>query len=205
MTRRYINEAYRLFISGLNEIIGRKELSRLMETEANGEMPGGPAEVENAVLYLREKGIHRLQDRMEKKFGKKELHGLLLRSGRASCKFFVRQYGPEMQVTSSEYRLLPTKKRLLKGLKAAAGLCAELFQKEICVVDDGDCWIWQETQRENEAASDPGCPEFFFIIGLLQEYLSWLSGGKSFQVKRAEIGGHVEGVDRLLISKEPLE
>jgi hypothetical protein len=205
MTRQYINEAYRLFFSGLNEIVGRKELARLLETDTNGAMPGGPSEDESAVLYLREKGMSRLQARMEKQFGRKELQGLLLRSGRASCKFFVRQYGPEMQVTSTEYRLLPTKKRLLKGLKAAAGLCAELFHKEISVVEEGDYWIWQETQPDNETASDTNCPEFFFTIGLLQEYLAWLSGGKTFQVKRAETGGNFEGLSRLAISKQPVE
>jgi hypothetical protein len=205
MTQKNFNEASQLFYSGLKEIVGTKELARMAAAGLKGAVEGDFSENETAVNSLGSHDLGQVQSAMEKKFGTKELQGLLVRSGRASCKFFVKQYGPGMQVTSMEYRLLPSKKRLTKGLKAAAGLCSELFKKEISVVDENDHWIWQENDTLSASRSHTFGHECFFTIGLLQEYLAWLSGGKAFSVKLAEQVGQTGSACCLTISKQPIE
>jgi hypothetical protein len=200
-----MNAACRLVYSGLNEILGCAELEKLTEVPARGadfecSSDGHGIMESTGDMYLR-----RMQTLLGTKYGDQELSGLMLRSGRASCKFFVRQYGPEMQVTSTDFRLLPTKKKLQKGLKAAAGLCGELFRKEISVIDQDDRWIWQEKLPASEAEKEDCRRDSLFTIGLLQEFLAWLSGGKTFQVKRTETAGSMGDVLCLSIHKKPME
>ncbi|MHC1785437.1 MAG: hypothetical protein AB9891_22260 [Anaerolineaceae bacterium] len=205
MTQKILNEVSQLVFSGLKEIVGIKELARMMAADLPGGSEGDLSENETAANLLKCHSLDQVQVAMEKKFDKKELQGLLVRVGRASCKFFVKQYGPGMQVTSTEYRLLPSKKRLAKGLNAAAGLCSELFKKEISVVDEGDHWIWQETDSPSPSCAHLAGQDCFFMIGLLQEYLAWLSGGKAFSVNQTGKAGLADNACCLTISKQPIE
>jgi hypothetical protein len=205
MTQNNLNDANQLVYSGLKEVVGTQELARMAAAGPSGVSEGDLSGSEPAANWLKNHDLGKVQSAMEKKFGKKELQGLLLRSGRASCKFFVKQYGAGMQVTSTEYRLLPSKKRLIKGLKAAASLYAELFNKEISVADEGDHWIWQENETLSASQSHLAGQDCFFTIGLLQEYLAWLSGGKAFSVKQTEKVGLTGGACCLAISKQPIE
>lgn len=205
MTQEYLIAAFRLVFSGLKEIFGSEELERLMDAQANGLNFKLISEEDTVWDFVREKNLSQIRTALETEYGDQELRGLLLRAGRASCKYFVRQYGAEMQITSTEYRLLPTKKRLQKGLKAAAGLCGKLFRKEISLIDEGDRWTWQEKLSNSEHGMEECGNESFFTIGLLQEYLAWLSGGKTFQVKKAHNTGFFDGTFRLSINKQPME
>jgi hypothetical protein len=205
MTQKTLHEVGQLVYSGLKEIVGTQELARMMAADLAGGSECDLSECETAANFLRSDDLGLVKSAMEKKFGKKELQGILVRTGRASCKFFVKQYGPGMQVTSKEYRLLPSKKRLTKGLTAAAVQCSELFKKEISVVDEGDHWIWQENDTNSGSRPYLVDQDCFFMIGLLQEYLAWLSGGKAFSVKQAEKTDLTGGACCLTISKQPIE
>jgi hypothetical protein len=200
MTQTQSNKVSRLVFSGLKEIIGLKELSHLVGSGMNSKGEVKAALVKPDWESLPDQDLGRLQTVMEQKFGQKELQGLLVRSGRASCKFFVKEYGPDMQVTSIEYRLLPSKKRLTAGLLAAANLWSQLFKMDVSVVDDANAWTWRENHKNPQSGQD--C---YFTIGLLQEYLAWLSGGKAFSVKKAEVMDSAGMGLWLKIDKQPIE
>lgn len=205
MTLTYSNDVGRLFLSGLNEIIGKEDLQGML---GSGPQPGSKEISDFKKTDVKNQStidLGKIQEVLAKKLSSTELRGLLLRCGRASCKFFVKQYGPEMQVTSIEYRLLPSKKRLMRGLKAAAGLWGDLFERNVSVTDEGDQWLWQENRSQHGVQNERPVGDSYFTMGLLQEYLSWLSGGKTFCVKLKEgTSSRTDGCS-LHITKQPIE
>lgn len=204
MSQTTSNKVSQLVFSGLREIIGTNELAKIVSRIVQREKETSQ-KVIHEIPNLPDSGLGEMQTILENQFGQKELQGLMVRSGRASCKFFVKEYGSSMNVTSMEYRLLPSKKRIMTGLQAAAKQWSELFTAKISVVDQGDSWFWQETELKMEKSSDKVSQNCYFTIGLLQEYLSWMSGGKVFSVKKCDLLGQEQVISSLKINKQPID
>jgi hypothetical protein len=198
------NRVSQLVLSGLKEIIGVSELAKIVSRIVHGEKATSQ-EINHEIPDVPDCDLEKMQVIMENQFGQKGMQGLMVRSGRASCKFFVKEYGSSMKVTSMEYRLLPSKKRLMIGLQAAAGLWSELFTAKISVVDQGDYWVWQETEPEKKNSCPHLSQNCYFTIGLIQEYLSWMSGGKVFSVKKADPRVQEQVISCLRINKQPID
>jgi hypothetical protein len=129
---------------------------------------------------------------LESLYGRLGGQGIALRAGRAASGQIFRRYGVQMGLQALDYRLLPGPNRVRVGLSALAAKVSELSSNRFIVTENSDAWLWQGLfcpfcwQRQSEA---PAC---YFIVGLLQEFLSIISGGKIFNVVETEcraVGG----------------
>ncbi len=91
-----------------------------------------------------------------------------------------------MGLNNLDYRLLPTPTRIRAGLEALANVVSELCSEPFQAIEDGEAWIWQ-------ALTCPVCGQqrsegsvCYFIVGLLQEFVSTISGGKIYNVVETE-------------------
>jgi predicted hydrocarbon binding protein len=120
---------------------------------------------------------------LEQVYGVQPGRGIALRVGRACFPYGLREYGDTLGLTQTSVRLLPFPKKL-KALSAS--LASLLLESSGCgfVMEESDekllwhlddCPVCHARHTEGLACH--------LAVGLAEESLYWLSGGKIFQVE----------------------
>jgi predicted hydrocarbon binding protein len=97
-----------------------------------------------------------------------------------------RKFSQQMGLNNLDYRLLPTPSRIKLGLEALAKTVTDLCCEPFVATEDGEAWIWAACtcpvcrQRQSDR------PVCYFIVGLLQEFVSSISGGKIYNIVETE-------------------
>jgi hypothetical protein len=120
---------------------------------------------------------------LEQLYGPRSGRGLALRTGRTCFKYGIRDFGLMIGSTELAFRLLPLETKLRVG----GGLFADLFNNysdQVVRVEETPTqilWIIERCpvcwQRKADSAI---C---HLAVGVLQEALYWVSGGKYFNVE----------------------
>ncbi len=142
---------------------------------------------------------------LEKVFGRLAGQGIAQRSGRVSFEYLSRQ--PELHNAFSDMakRLLPVPTRIKEGLEILSGSVASQCGVQIIVSEDDQNWYWRIdscpwcTGRIGETR---GC---YFLIGLVQEFTAWMSGGRFFDVTEVGCCAAEDAACLIQIGKRPLE
>jgi hypothetical protein len=108
--------------------------------------------------------------------------GIFLRAGRSAYCHFLRQFANETGFGNLEFRLLPTQKRILTGLNTLANILNSECDGAIRVSVENGQWTWTDTNCVECAQEKREKPVSHFMTGFLQEYLSWISGGRIYQI-----------------------
>jgi hypothetical protein len=143
-----------------------------------------------------------LQKIMKKTYGPQGRDGVAIHAGRVFFIEFFRQNGMTLGFLNNEYRMLPTKKRIAAGLNILAEAMSERLNVPFRLVEDVECWKFEVCYSKNK----PGCedlvdPSLYFLVGLIQEYLAWASGGKIYPVQK---NGNTSPPLVISIMKKPL-
>ncbi len=170
---------------GMQELIGPAEIREATEEELS---------YERAFLAL---------ERLEDMYGHNGGCGLALRSGRASFAHFLRQFGAESGLTDISFRLQPTHLRLYNGMKRLLQVINRQSDFHLQADELDDTWQCRLTGRLYPQQPDPLAVAGYYLAGLLQEYLSWASGGKSYMLKSVECCHH--NACLITISQKALE
>jgi hypothetical protein len=120
---------------------------------------------------------------LEQLYGPRSGRGLALRTGRTCFKYGIRDFGLMIGSTELAFRLLPLETKLRVG----GGLFADLFNNysdQIVRVEETPTQILWVIERcpvcWHRKADAPIC---HLAVGVLQEALYWVSGGKYFNVE----------------------
>jgi predicted hydrocarbon binding protein len=193
-----------IFFQGMEEIIGQKGLNAALNCADLSHL------VNNYPPYsyassIQQDELRHVQAALERIYGLQGSQGLALRSGRACFKYGLRQFGAQLGLTEINFRLLP----LTLKLRTAVALFADSLGKEsnqrVHIEEDSNslflhiercpiCW-----GRHSEG---PAC---HLAVGVLQEGLHWISGGKNFDVKETDCIATGDQYCTMVIQKSPLE
>jgi len=149
--------------------------------------------------------IGALMRSLDEMYGPRGGRGLALRAGRAAFKYGIKEFGPVLGIADLAFRLLP----LNMKLKVGADVFAETFNKfsdqVVRITDEEERIVWQNVrcpmcwERRSEA---PCC---HLAIGILQEALYWVSGGKHFDVNQTTCHASGDEVCTFIIDKKPMD
>lgn len=120
---------------------------------------------------------------LEQAYGPHGGRGLAIRIGRACFNQGVRHYSAQMGLTEMAFRLLPLPAKLNAGARAFAELFNQFTDQRVRIEEDGKKLFWHIERCPlcwERQAHEPVC---HLAVGLLQEALYWLSGGKIFNVE----------------------
>jgi len=195
----YPQKMGRVILLGMEEVMGvnvvngvlrLNSLEQLME-----QLP--PAKDERTFSFETVSGI---QIALELAYGPRGGRGLALRAGRAAFKYGLKEYGSMLGMTETAFRILPLPRKLQTGAKTFADLFNKQTDQIVRVEETEDKILWHIERcplcwgRKEE---EPVC---HLAVGLLQEALYWVSGGKVFNV--TEISCIAEGDKTCTISIE---
>lgn len=178
----YPNRMGLIILSSMEEVVGRNGFNAILKLASLAPLiENQPADSDE--LGFPFKTISTITEMMEQIYGPHGGRGLALRVGRACFNNGIRQYGMQTGVTEMAFRLLPLPAKVNTGAKAFA----ELFNKatdQRVRIEEGDGVIYWHIERcplcWERHVNEPVC---HLAVGLLQEALYWLSGGKVFNVE----------------------
>jgi predicted hydrocarbon binding protein len=198
------NKMGRIILLGMQEILGTEGLNGVL---AGCGLPAWsdaypPDDMRPEFAFSDLSGV---QTTLEMMYGPRGGRGLALRAGRAAFKFGLRQFGEQLGLNEVSFRLLPISEKLPKGAEIFAGLFNQYSDQRVRVETCDAFILWHIErcpvcwERHNP---DPLC---HLAVGIVQEALYWLSGGKSFLVEETACIARGDPACTIAINRQPLD
>lgn len=199
----YPNQMGRIILLSMEEVMGRNGVHAVLKLASLQSLLDNypPDNAERAFPFSQ---VSSLTETLEQLYGPHGGRGLALRIGRACFSYGVRQYGAQLGITEMAFRLLPLPAKISAGARAFAELFNRFTDQRVRVEEDGDKLLWHIEQCPlcwGRHAHEPVC---HLAVGLLQEALYWLSGGKVFTVEEKTCIAAGDDACTIVIDQTPI-
>lgn len=200
----YPNKMGRIIILATEEILGRNGLNAVLNTAhlshlINNYPPN------NFDMQFAFEDLSRIQATLEQLYGPRGGQGLALRTGRVCFKYGLREFGSLMGLTDLAFRLLPLNEKIRVGADRCADLFTRFSDQRMRVEENEEhflCHIERCPLCWGRKSSTPSC---HLTVGVLQEALFWVSGGKHFCIEETACVAMGDPACTIVINKQPLE
>ncbi len=178
----YPQKMGRIIFLGMQEVIGESGVNAVLRLASLENLIGNypPSRAERTLPF---EIVSLLQNTLERAYGPRGGRGLALRVGRAAFSYGLKEYGSMLGLTETAFRLLPLSMKLHMGVREFADLFNKHTDQKVRVEEAGDKIFWHIERCPlcwGRNADEPIC---HLAVGLLQESLYWLSGGKVFNAE----------------------
>jgi predicted hydrocarbon binding protein len=176
------NRMGRVIFLAMEEILGHKGVTAILKLVNLPEYINNYPPNNQELLFPFEH-ISLLQSGLDGAYGPRAGRGLSVRVGRACLKYGLREFGTELGLTDLSFRLLPLQAKLKNGSETFAALFNNSTDQRVRLEWNEKYIYWHIErcplcwERQTEV---PCC---HLAVGLLQEALFWVSGGKYFEVE----------------------
>lgn len=196
-TYHYPQKMGRIILLGMEEVIGKAGVNAILDLAALDSHT--PADQE-----LSFEAVKQLHLALEQAYGPRGGRGVALRTGRACFKYGLKEYGSMLGLTEMAFRLLPLSTKLHTGARSFADLFNKHTDQKVRVEETETHIFWQIERCPlcwERTEEEPIC---HLAVGLLQEALYWLSGGKVFSVEETACHARGDTHCTITILKAPL-
>lgn len=180
--------------NGVNAVLKLASLSSLMDVDF----------AENTEPFFSFKTLSSITDTLENVYGPHGGRGLALRIGRACFNHGVRQYGTQLGLTEKAFLLLPLTAKVNAGAKVFAELFNKHTDQRVRVEEEDGKLLWHIDRCPlcwERSTQEPVC---HLAVGLLQEALYWLSGGKIFNVEEKTCIAVGDNTCTIVVDQSPI-
>lgn len=203
-TYYYPNKMGRIILLAMEEILGKNGVNAVLNLAQLGHMINNypPNNLDLQFSFI---DLSKILESLEQLYGVRGGRGLALRSGRACLKYGLREFGSMLGITDLAFRLLPLPMKLKVGAEAFAQSFNDLTDQLVRLEEDDEHILWIIERCPlcwERKASSPVCS---LAVGILQEALLWVSGGKFFQVEEISCIAMGDSTCTIAIHKEPLD
>jgi predicted hydrocarbon binding protein len=199
----YPNRMGRIIFLAFEEVIGRNGVNALLNLAGLSEYIDHYPPNDQRLAFSFEQ-VGRLQAVLVDYYGPHGGRGVALRIGRACFQHGLREFGPLLGLTDLAFRLLPLNAKLKLGSAAFAEIFNKYTDQRVRLEDKGDVLLWHIEicplcwQRQSDMVA---CQ---MAVGLLQESLYWVSGGKYFNVEEIHCIASGDSTCTFVIDKTPM-
>jgi predicted hydrocarbon binding protein len=193
----------RIMLLGMEEIMGENGVNAVLELSSLEGPIQYPLPAKSNTSFSFETISH-LQNALELAYGPHGGRGTALRIGRACFKYGLKEYGSMLGLTEMTFRLLPLPMKLHLGAKAFADLFNKHTDQKVRIEETGDKVLWHIERCPlcwERKSKESMC---HLAVGLLQESLYWLSGGKMFNVEETACISRGDAACTISIDRTPL-
>ena len=198
------NKFARILIESIKEITGKNGLNAILNYSNLSSLVDHypPDNLDRAFDFAH---FSMIIQALEEIYGKRGGRGLALRVGRTTFGDVLKDYGAIAGVGDLKFRVLPIQMKISSGLQAMAKIFTEKSDQISSVEELGDSYLYTIEQcpvcwgREEEG------PVCFYMVGLLQECLHWVSGGKEFRVNESKCIASGDDICEFTIYKQPIQ
>ena len=202
-TYYYPNRMGRIILLSMEEVMGKNGVNAILKLASLSSLiENYPSD--NSERTFSFETLSNLTDVLEQVYGPHGGRGLSLRIGRACFNYGVRQYSSQLGLTEMAFRLLPLSAKVPAGAKAFAELFNNFTDQQVRVEEEGGKLLWHIDRCPlcwGRHAQEPVC---HLAVGLLQEALYWLSGGKVFTVEEKTCIAAGDQTCTIMIDQSPI-
>jgi predicted hydrocarbon binding protein len=197
------NKMGRMLLLALEDVMGRNGVNAVLNlAQLRHRVNYYPPN--NLELGFSFREMSNIMQALEDMYGPRGGRNLAIRMGRAGFKYGLRDFGSLLGLADLAFRLLPLGMKLKVGLNAMADTFNNFTDQRVRVEEEIDrffytidrcpvCW-----QRRS---SSPCCHA---ATGLLQEMVTWISNGKTFNVEETSCIATGDPSCTFIIDKHPL-
>lgn len=199
----YPDRMGRIILQAMEEILGRNGVSAILNLASLTDLLNHGSEPK----YHRElsfNAISSLHSALESFYGPHGGRGVALRIGRACFQHGLREFGPLHGLTDLTFRLLPAQTRFQVGASALAEIFNKNSDQRVRLEDRDTLLLWHIERCPlcwQRTADSPCCQ---MAVGLLQESLFWMSGGKFYRVEETACIACGDATCTIVIEKTPM-
>jgi hypothetical protein len=199
----YPNKMWRLYLTALEEVMGTNGMNALLRMASCdfmiGRMP--PDNLEKAFDFTYIAGLN---DALETMYGPRGGRGLEQRIGRAMFSGGLRYFGALAGASDLAFKVLPLSMKLRIGVPAIARVFNVTTDQISNVIEYEDHFIYTLERCSMCWQRETDRPVCHIAVGIIQEALKWLSGGREFKVEMISCMGSGAEKGQIRINKEPL-
>jgi len=199
----YPNKIARIYLEAMEEVMGRNGLVAALRIAGLEELIDNypPSNLAKAFDFADYSAINGALDDI---YGPRGGRGLALRAGRASFAHGLKDFGALVGVGDRAFKVLPLAFKLKIGIPAMAKVFTQFSDQHSTVEDVGQDYVYHIHKCPVCWGRTSDRPICFAAVGLLQDGLRWVSGGREFRIE--EISCIAMGEERcsFRIQKEPL-
>ena len=199
----YPQKMGRLILQGMEEVMGTSGVNTVLHLGSLDSI------IENYPTTSSERTfsfetVSALQASLEKVYGPRGGRGVALRVGRSSFRYGLKEYGSMLGLTEMAFRLLPLPTKLRTGARVFADLFNKHSDQKVRVDESENkiYWIIERCPLCWERTADEAICHL--AVGVLQEALYWLSGGKVFSVEETACVARGDETCTIVIDQTPL-
>lgn len=175
----------RIILESMEEVLGRAGLNAILDLAGQAQL------IDNLPAFDPQPGpsfeaVSELLTQLEHAYGPRGGRGIAIRVGRAAFKYGMREYGSEKGMSEGDFRFLPPDAKMRAGGQALADLLNRETDQGISIREQNGKLLWVIERCPVCRARHAGEPVCHIMVGLLQESLYWLSGGKIFNVEETQ-------------------
>jgi predicted hydrocarbon binding protein len=199
----YPNKIARIYLLAMEEIMGKNGLNAVLNmAKLSHLIDNYPPENLDKQFDFSEYSA--LNAALEEMYGPRGGRGLALRAGRASFARALQSFGAMAGVGDLAFKVLPLGTKLKMGLPAMAGIFTQVSDQISRVEEKDDHFLYVIERCPVCWGRHVEKPVCYAAVGLLQEGLRWVSGGKEFRVD--EVTCHSAGDPNCTFAcyKEPI-
>ena len=199
----YANKIALLSLKALEEVMGKNGLNAILNL---AHLPHiidhyPPDNLEREFNFA---DFSALNLALEEMYGPRGGRGLALRAGRATFAEGLRNFGALAGAGDLAFKVLPLSAKLHIGVPAMAKIFSSTSDQLSTVSDQGDHFVYTIHRCPvcwGRTVDKPAC---FMAVGLLQEGLKWVSGGREFKVIQTTCHAVGDPVCDFHIIKDPI-
>jgi len=203
LDRYFSNRLGRIMILAFEEVTGRNGLNATLNLASLSSLIDNyPPDNDEKELPF--ETFSRLQIAMEQGFGPHGGRGIVLRAGRVFFSHGLRTYGSELGMNDTDFRLQPPDLKLMSVLRTMSDFFNQHTDQKVSTKEREQKILWEVEPCPwcmGREVFEPVCQ---FSVGMLQEALYWVSGGKFYNVVEETCIAQGESACLVVIDKEPL-
>lgn len=199
----YPNLMVRIYLQALEEVMGKNGINALLNLAKLPHLIDNypPANLNKEFDFA---DFGALGQGIVDMYGPRGGRGLALRAGRAAFADGLSKFGSTAGAADLAFKVLPANVKLKVGLKALAETFTKFSDQATTVEEEGDHFVYTISKCPVCWGRKSDKPICYGAIGILQEGLRWVSGGKDFRVEQTACVACGDENCVHLVYKEPL-
>jgi predicted hydrocarbon binding protein len=200
---KYPNNFIRIFLLALEDVMGKNGVNAILTLAGLDRLIGNyPPSNMNKEFDFAEMAA--LKIALEELYGARGGRGLALRAGRAVFASGLRDFGALGGAADQAFKLLPLEAKLKIGLPAVAKIFSHLSDQISNTTEESDAYIYTLERCSECWGRSEDEPVCHTAVGILQEFLKWVSGGREFKIEMLNCKACGDEIGKLKIYKTPI-
>lgn len=198
------NKMGRIVLVAMEEVMGRNGLNAILTlARLQQRIDNYPANDFAQGFAFDELG--QLLEALDEMYGARGGRGLAQRVGHACFRLGISDFAPLLGLVDLAFRVLPLGMKLRVGFEVLAQTFNKFTDHLVRLGDDEQYYYWIVERCGVCWGRKSDLPCCHLTVGLLEEGLYWLSGGKSFYVEEVTCIAAGDSSCTIQVSKNPLD